>query len=207
MIWIERRATLPIPAHRCSENPFLPVLRILNTASQFTVAGNASKQDWMPAFEKGIAAVANLIQQLQLGYTSKSKNAGQGGADLCRLGHAVLAAISVLRKRLHSMATSKCSGAAPGESIMAMSLQLATFHTVEPLCTSKWGPSLPHQFFTPGTKRNLIAFRQLRYTVAVYKLLHSVFAVLKANRREQHDSFPSFIRLYSVKSLCSTKRN
>lgn len=127
------KSTLPNVDHRSSENAWLSLLSILTTVSRFRLAGTAITQDWMPAFQKGTAAVETLIQRLQLECTSKAKDVNQAGGNLCRLVHAVLAAISVLRKRLHSVATSNASAAAPGECYLAVGQQLPTFHVVKPL--------------------------------------------------------------------------
>lgn len=107
-------------ARRYSDNALLSLLSILTTASQFTGPGKGSKpeQDWKPAFERAIAAVEGLLQRLQLVSTSKAKDARQEGGNLCHLVHAVMAAISMLRKRLHNVATGYCSGAAAGECLV-----------------------------------------------------------------------------------------
>ena len=107
---------------RCSENALLSLLSILTTASQFRGPGKASQptQDWMPAFQKSTAAVEGLLQRLQSQCTSKTKDVHQDGTDVCQLAHAALSAISVLRKRLHSVATGNLSGAATGELFLAV---------------------------------------------------------------------------------------
>ena len=111
---------MPNADGRYSENAFVSLLSIITTASQFRGPGNASQptQHWMPAFQKATAAVEGLLQRLQLECTCKAKDAHQDGSNVCQLAHAVLSAISVLRKRLHSVATGNLPGAHTGESFL-----------------------------------------------------------------------------------------
>ena len=120
------RAMWSTADYRYSENALLSLLSIVTTASQFRGPGKASQptQDWMPAFQKAIAAVEGLIQRVQLECTSKANDVHQHGGSVCLLAHAVLSAISMLRKRLHSVATGHLSGAGTGESFLALVAQL-----------------------------------------------------------------------------------
>ena len=128
-LW-KRKAFMSNADHRYSENAWLPLLSILTAASQFRGPGEASpSQDWMPAFQKAVAAVEGLLQRLQLECTSQAKNIHQDGGNVCQLAQAVLSAISVLRKRLHSVATSKLSGVATGESFLAVRQSLSACRT------------------------------------------------------------------------------
>lgn len=124
---------IPNVDHRYPENAYLSLLSILTTASQFRGPGKASQptQDWMPAFQKAVAAVEVLLQCLQLEFQSKAEDLCQDGANVCQLAHAVLAAISVLRKRLHSVATGNSSGAATRESFAIRSGVYTMKHITE----------------------------------------------------------------------------
>ena len=88
----------------------------------------------MPAFQKAIAAVEGLLQRLlQLECTSQAKAVHQDGGHVCQLAHAVLSAISLLRKRLHSVATGNLSEAPTGEPFLAAGqlLSACEIHTME----------------------------------------------------------------------------
>lgn len=118
--------------HRYSENAYLSLLSILTTASQFRGPGIASQptQDWMPAFQKAIAAVEALLQRVQLECQSEAKEICQDGANMCQLAHAVLAAISLLRKRLHSVATGDSGAATRESSVVAINSGTVQHETV-----------------------------------------------------------------------------
>lgn len=130
---VRHKAFMSNADRRYSENALLPLLSILTTASQFRGPEEASQptKDWMPAFQKATAAVEGLLQRLQLECTSKAQDVHQCGGNVCQLAQAVLSAISVLRKRLHSVATSKLSGAVTGESFLAVRQSLTA-------CSTHW---------------------------------------------------------------------
>ena len=104
---------------RYPENPLLSLLSILTTATQFraSVSGCEAEHAWEPALDKAIAAAESVLQQMQLEHNSRPADSSQDGIALCGLAVAILGAISVLRKRLHSMATSD-SASTVGKQIL-----------------------------------------------------------------------------------------
>ena len=99
----------------------MPLLSILTTAVHFSPSSCSSEatQHWQTELQSAITAVKDLTQQLHLACASKAKSAGQSRTELCGLACAALTAISILRKTLHTTATSRSSCKASGTAGMS----------------------------------------------------------------------------------------
>ena len=89
----------------------LPLLNIHTICVLVTAQSSVSNCEdaWISTLDQAIAAAEDLLHQVQLAGASKAKT-HQNSVQLHGLAHAVVGAISVLRKRLHHVFISSPAG-------------------------------------------------------------------------------------------------